>query len=225
MKQTVHSRVIARPLVTVCLLAAGLLAAGAGIAADLQQGLADIQHRWAEANYRLEGGAQKDAFEQLAKDAEALVAAHPDRAEPLVWQGIVLSTYAGVKGPFGAMKLAKQSRDALHAAEKLDPSVLHGSVYTSLGALYYKVPGGFIGFGDKDRARDYLEKALTMNPDGIDPNYFYGEFLFEEKEYDAARRALQHALEATPRPDRTLADEGRRAEIRELLSKVEKKAG
>ncbi len=225
MKQSASRRVLVRPLVAAFVLLSGLFAAVAGNAADLQQGLADIQHRWAEANYELEGGAQKDAFERLSKDAAALVAAHPGRAEPLVWQGIVLSTYAGVKGPFGAMKLAKQSRDALHAAEKLDPSVLHGSVYTSLGALYYKVPGGLIGFGDRDRARQYLEKALSMNPDGIDPNYFYGEFLFEEKEYDAARQALQHALEAAPRPDRTVADQGRRAEIRELLSKVEKKAG
>ena len=164
------NRAAARGIVVGALLALGLTGAGIARAGDLEQGLLDIQHRWAEANYRLDGREQKDAFEALARDAAELVAANPDRAEPLVWQGIVLSTYAGVKGPFGAMSLAKQSRDALHAAEKMDPSVLHGSVYTSLGALYYKVPGGFIGFGDKDRARDYLQKALDMNPDGIDPN-------------------------------------------------------
>lgn len=225
MIRTLASRAAARRIVACALLALGLTGTGLARAGDLEQGLLDIQHRWAEANYRLDGRAQKEAFEALAEDAAELVAANPDRAEPLVWQGIVLSTYAGVKGPFGAMSLARQSRDALHAAEKLDPAVLQGSVYTSLGALYYKVPGGFIGFGDKDRARDYLEKALAMNPDGIDPNYFYGEFLYEEKDYDAARRALEHALEAPPRPDRTLADEGRRREIRELLARVEKKAG
>ncbi len=222
---TIRSRATARIMLAGAMLAFGLTGAGLARAADMEQGLREIQQRWAEANYRLEGGEQKDAFEALAEDAAALVAAHPDRAEPLVWQGIVLSTYAGVKGPFGAMSLAKKSRDALHAAEKLDPTVLRGSVYTSLGALYYKVPGGFIGFGDKDRAREYLEKAIAMNPDGIDPNYFYGEFLYEEKDYEAARRALEHALEAPARSDRTLADQGRREEIRELLARVEEKAG
>lgn len=225
MRETVNSRASARGILAATLLALGLLSTGVARAGDLEAGLIEIQHRWAEANYELDGGDQKDAFKALAEDAAELVAAYPDRAEPLVWQGIVLSTYAGVKGPFGAMSLAKQSRDALHAAEKMDPSVLQGSVYTSLGALYYKVPGGFIGFGDDDRAREYLEKALAMNPDGIDPNYFYGEFLFEEKEYDEARRALQHALEAPARPERALADQGRREEIRELLVRVEEKAG
>jgi len=225
MDRILQRRAPARNLLVGALLALGLLGTGLARAGDLEQGLLDIQHRWAEANYQLDGREQKEAFEALAGDAADLVAAHPDRAEPLVWQGIVLSTYAGVKGPFGAMSLAKQSRDSLHAAEKMDPSVLHGSVYTSLGALYYKVPGGFIGFGDKDLARDYLEKALAMNPDGIDPNFFYGEFLFETKDYDAARAALEHALEAPARPERTLADEGRRKEIRELLVKVEEKAG
>lgn len=202
-----------------------LFASAAALAGEMEDGLRDIQTRWAEANYQLKGKEQKRAFEALSEDAEALVAAHPDRAEPMVWQGIVLSTYAGVKGPFGAMGLAKRSRDALHAAEKLDPTVLQGSVYTSLGALYYKVPGGIIGFGDKDRAREYLEKALVLNPDGIDPNFFYGELLYEDKQYDEARRFLEHALDAPARPERALADEGRKEEIRDLLAKVERKAG
>ena len=141
------------------------------------------------------------------------------------WHGIVASTYAGVKGPFGALSLAKEARDALLAAEALDPSVLDGSVYTSLGTLYYKVPGGLIGFGDKALAEDYLKKALSANPDGIDPNYFYGEFLFEEDNYNAARDALLKAKQAPKRPDRPLADEGRQAEIEALLARVNAKLG
>ena len=205
------------------LLVAVCLVAPAAMAGDFNTALVDIQHRWATANYETEGKAQKKAFETLLDDARALAETNPDRAEALVWQGIVASTYAGVKGPFGAMALAKEARDALLAAEEIDPDVLNGSVYTSLGTLYYKVPGGLIGFGDKDLARSYLEKALALNPDGIDPNYFYGEFLYEEHDYEAARNALLKALEAPQRPDRPLADEGRREEIAALLSEVERK--
>jgi len=190
---------------------------------DFGDTLHDIQHRWAEANYRQTGGAQKKAFEALLQDARGLAEANPGRAEALVWQGIVASTYAGVKGPFGAMSLAKEARDVLIQAEALDPTVLQGSVYTSLGTLYFKVPGGLIGFGDKDLARDYLEKALEENPDGIDPNYFYGEFLLDQKEYEAARTALLKAKNAPQRPDRPLADEGRRQEIDTLLDEVNRK--
>jgi tetratricopeptide (TPR) repeat protein len=209
------------------LLAAGLflVAAGAASADDFGDTLHDIQQRWAEANYRETGAAQKEAFETLLEDARQFAAANPARAEALVWQGIVASTYAGVKGPFGAMSLAKEAREVLMRAEAIDPTVLDGSVYTSLGTLYYKVPGGLIGFGDKELARVYLEKALQQNPDGIDPNYFYGEFLLEQKEYEAAKTALLKAKNAPQRPDRPLADEGRQQEIDTLLDTVNRKLG
>lgn len=192
-------------------------------AGDFDGALAEVQQRWAEASYAARGKAQKQAFEALLDDARALANRHPGRAEALIWQGIVASSYAGVKGPFGAMSLAKEARDALEAAEAIDAAALDGSVYTSLGALYYKVPGGLIGFGDKDRAREYLAKALELNPAGIDPNYFYGEFLYEQKEYHEAREALLKAQHAAPRPGRELADEGRRSEIADLLEKVDRK--
>jgi len=205
------------------LLAALLLASAAQAQPQtLETGLADVQSGWATANYRTAAGdARVAAFDALSKRADALVAAYPGRAEPLIWQGIVLSTYAGAKGGLGALSLAKQSRAALEAAMKIDPDALQGSAYTSLGTLYYKVPGFPLGFGDKKKARQYLEHALTLNPDGIDPNYFYGELLSEQHEYAAALEHLRKALDAPARPGREVADEGRRQEIRELVSKVQ----
>ena len=209
------------------LLMAGmfLVASGAARADAFDDALHDMQHRWAEANYRQTGAEQKKALEALLGDARDFAAANPARAEALVWQGIIASTYAGVKGPFGAMSLAKEAREVLMRAEALDPTVLDGSVYTSLGTLYFKVPGGLIGFGDKDLARNYLEKALQENPDGIDPNYFYGEFLLGQKEYEAAKTALLKAKNAPQRPGRPLADEGRQREIDSLLDEVNRKLG
>lgn len=182
--------------------------------------LLDVQHRWAQANYRETGRAQKQAFQDLLGDARALAEQNPSRAEALVWQGIVASTYAGVKGPFGAMSLANEAREALLAAEALDPDVLDGSVYTSLGTLYSKVPGGFIGFGDDDVALGYLTRALELNPTGIDPNFFYAEFLFEHEDFEAAREALLRAQDAPHRSNRPLADEGRQLEVAVLLEQV-----
>ena len=206
-------------------LAATLLAFGASAQSEtLETGLADVQSGWATANYQTKAGdAKVAAFEALSKRAAALVNEYPGRAEPLVWQGIVLSTYAGAKGGLGALGLAKQSRAALEAALKIDPDALQGSAYTSLGTLYYKVPGFPLGFGDKKKARQYLEHALALNPDGIDANYFYGEFLFEQDEYGPALAHLKKALAAPARPGRAAADEGRRNEIRDLLATVQTK--
>lgn len=196
----------------------------AASAADLDVDLLALQQAWAVANYDTPAGdARKQAFEGLSARAEALVQQHPQRAEPLIWQGIVLSTYAGVKGGLGALGLAKKSRAALEAAMKIDANSLEGSAYTSLGTLYFKVPGFPLGFGDDDKAREYLQKALAINPTGIDPNYFYGDFLYEQKNYAKAQQYLQNALHAPARPGRELADRGRRQEIQVLLAKVNEK--
>jgi tetratricopeptide (TPR) repeat protein len=192
--------------------------------ATLSAELSDIQSSWDQANYRSGSPADKEhRLEALSTRSEALVRRYPQRAEPLIWQGIVLSSYAGAKGGLGALSLAKKSRDCLLQAARIDPSALHGSAYTSLGALYYKVPGWPIGFGDHEKANDFLRKALTINPDGMDPNYFIGELLFEEGDFARSMQHLQKALAAPPRADRPLADEGRRAEINTLMAKVRDK--
>jgi tetratricopeptide (TPR) repeat protein len=206
-------------------LAFGLSLSAAGettSTASFDADLLAIQTNWAKANYQLDGDAKEAAFDKLAEQAAAFTGRNPGRAEPLIWEGIVLSTAAGVKGGLGALGLAKQSRVHLDAALAIDPQALQGSAYTSIGTLYHKVPGFPIGFGSDKKAREYLEKALAINPTGIDPNYFYGEFLLDEGEDAAARRHLEKALQAPPRPNRELADEGRRREVRALLAKISK---
>jgi len=192
-------------------------------AADVGEDVQRLQHRWAEVNYQLEGKTQVTAFEQLVTDAERVTAAHPDSAEALIWSGIIKSSFAGAQGGLGAMKLAKASRAELEAALGIDPDALQGSAYTSLGTLYFKVPGWPLGFGDEQKAEELLRKALALNPDGIDPNYFLADFLIGQKRYAEAEEALLKAQQASPRPGRPLADAGRQEEIQLALLKVRDK--
>ena len=189
-------------------------------AATLETELADIQHRWAEIQYQVPEGEKEKAFEGLAGEAEAFVAHYPDRAEPLIWQGIVLSTYAGAKGGLGALGLVKDARESLEAALAIDPDALDGSAYTSLGSLYYQVPGWPLSFGDDDMARQYLQEALAINPDGMDANFFFGDFLLDQGEPERARGYLQKVLEAPDRPGRETADAGRREEAKSRLDSL-----
>ena len=192
--------------------------------APLDAELLAIQQSWAQANYQItDGDARKQAFEALSKRAAAFSAQYPNRAEPLVWEGIVLSTYAGVKGGLGALSLAKQAREKLQAALKINPDALDGSAYTSLGTLYHKVPSFPLGFGDEKKANEYLQRALQINPNGLDPNYFYAEYLFDSGKYRDAARYLEKALAAPPRANRELADQGRKRECTELLMRAKAK--
>jgi tetratricopeptide (TPR) repeat protein len=208
-----------------CLLASPLFAAApANPAFDAE--LLSIQQAWAKTNYETPAGdARVQAFDALEKRAEAFTRQNPTRAEALIWEGIIESSYAGAKGGLGALSLCKEARGNLEAAIKLDPTALDGSAYTSLGTLYYKVPGFPIGFGDHEKAEHLLQKALKQNPNGIDPNYFYADFLVKEGEYAAALPYLEKAAKAPARPGREVADKGRRAEIDALMATAKAKAG
>ena len=193
-------------------------------AATTEEAVANLQQQWAIIKYQTPNKKQQEqAIATLADQAAQVSQNNPGRPEPLIWQAIIVSTEAGISGGVGALGEVKQARDLLREAEKIDPQALNGSVYTSLGSLYYKVPAWPIGFGNNKKAKEYLEKALAINPDGIDANFFYGEFLYQTSDYTKSKAALEHALKAPARPGRELADKGRREEIQELLQKVNKK--
>lgn len=198
----------------------GLLGTSLASAGDISQEVSAIRDRWAEVNYQVPKDQREDAFAALAEEAAKVKAATPKDPSALIWEGIVLSSYAGARGGLGALSLTKQARADFEAAIALDPSALDGSAQTSLGVLYYQVPGWPIGFGDEDKARELLSKGLQANPDGIDANYFYGDFLSDQEDWQGAAAALEKALAAPARPGRELADQGRRDEVTALLTKV-----
>ncbi len=194
--------------------------------ATQQQALDEViqlQTRWAEIKYQLPEKQHEDEFSRLADKANAAVKQYPEVAELLIWRGIVLSTFAGESGGLSALGLVDDARDSFDRALSINDAALSGSAYTSLGALYYQVPGWPLSFGSSDKAREFLQKALEINPDGIDANFFYADYLVSEDQYDEARKVLNHALKAAPRPGRELADKGRRGEIDILLKKIDGK--
>ena len=159
--------------------------------------------------------------EEAGDQAEQLVKRYPDAAELHIWAGIIRSTEAGASGGLGALGLVKQAKKELETALELNPLALDGSAYTSLGALYYQVPGWPLGFGDEQKAEWHLQRALAINPEGIDSLYFWGDYLHEQGRDAEARQALERALMAAPRPGRELADSGRRDDIRQLMSELQ----
>jgi tetratricopeptide (TPR) repeat protein len=204
---------MATTVMALAMAGSAILALPALAATGVEAAMADLQHGWAKANYQTAEDQQEASFEALIAKAEDAVKANPGKPELLAWEAIILSSYAKVQGGFGAMDSAEKARDLLMEAAKIDDKALGGGIYTSLGALYYKVPGWPIGFGNDSKAKEYLERGLAMNPTGIDQNYFYGDFLLDQGEKDKAKEYLTKALNAPPRPGREDADAGRRQEI------------
>ncbi|WP_428414962.1 hypothetical protein [Methylibium sp.] len=189
-------------------------------AGPVEDAVSEVQHDWEVTRYQTPQKEREKRYEALAAKAHQLSEANPGRSEPLVWEGIVVSSLAGEKGGLGALGLVKQAKGLYEQAIKINPEALDGSAYNSLGVLYYKVPGWPIGFGDKKKADELMQSALKLNPKGIDPNFFYGEFLLEQKKPADALPYLERALQAPARPGRQIADAGRRDEARELIEKA-----
>jgi tetratricopeptide (TPR) repeat protein len=191
------------------------------MAADLGHEASQVQKSWDEANFGSSGDQRKEAMLGLVEECKDLTSAHADDAEILTWCGIANSSYAGMASALSAMKYAKAARSDLERAIELDPTALSGAAQTSLGTLYFKVPGWPIGFGDEDKARELLQTGLKANPNGMDSNFFYADFLLDNDQPAEAARYLEKALAAPARPNRALADKGRTEQIQAMMAKIE----
>ncbi|WP_423252499.1 tetratricopeptide repeat protein [Vibrio vulnificus] len=206
-----------RILTTSSILALSMLSASSFAVTPLQ----DVQSKWAVCQYQVEDEDQKiKCLENLIMHNTAMLQQMPDDPELTVWLAINKASLAGAEGGLGALSLAKEAKALLEKVIATAPNTLDGSAYTSLGSLYYKVPGWPLGFGDDEKAEEMLKKALEINPKGIDPNYFYGDFLAEDGRRTEAKVYLTRAKQAEPRLNRLLADKGRQLEIDAALEKL-----
>ncbi len=186
-----------------------------------------LAQRWDQLKYKTpDKDARIAGFKKLAEDAKALAAANPQDPGPKVWAAISLATLGGEVGAMGgALGMVKEAKALLEEALQLHPSKeLETSIHTTLGSLYYQVPGWPIGFGDEDKAVEHLNKALALSPDGLDANFWMASYLWDETHrYADAAKYFKKAIAAPARAGREIADAGRKAEAQTLLAKVEKK--
>lgn len=213
LRKTLSHMVLATAVTMAC--------ASAASAETMQEGVSHIRSGWEHISYEVHGSStQTRQLDRLADEAASLVSQYPGKAEPLLWQGIVVSEQANRANIFHRLGLAKRARDILARAYEIDPDAANGGVAMSLAVLYYKVPGSPIGFGDDAKAGQLLRHALALDPDGLDANYFYGDYLHDQGDNANAARYLRHALQAPHDARRPVWDAGRRREVQALLDKV-----
>lgn len=207
-------------------LAMAVVAGPAGAADALGTGLARIESGWAEANFGSgEPAGKLAAIDRLLAATAELERAHPGRAEPIVWRGVLMTTRAGIVRGLAGYRLVQAARRELERAEAIAPGAAGGLGLMQLGVLYAQVPGPPIAFGDRRRARDLLLRALAIDPAGLAPNLALGMFYADGKRFAEARPRLEAALRAPVRADQPVADRGRRAEAAALLRTVRARLG
>ncbi|MFZ2407441.1 MAG: hypothetical protein WAW41_20075 [Methylobacter sp.] len=192
-------------------------------AENLDDSLKSIETEWASIYYSTPKSKQGAAYVQLLEKTANLARQYPHAAEPIFWQAVVKATYADHQDAFSALNAIHEARDLLMKAININPKAMNGSAYVTLGTLYYMVPKWPISFGDDDAAKQMLETALKINPDGIDANYFYGEFLMLHNKPNDAVIYFERATAAPARTDQLYADNQLKAEAKLALKNTQKR--
>ncbi len=183
-----------------------LLISSQCFAGALEESLNSIETEWASIYYGEADSKQGSAYLSLIEKTEQLTKQFPDKAEPIIWQAVVKSSYADHQDAISALESINNARDLLVKAIAINPKAMGGSAYVTLGTLYYMVPSWPVGFGDTEEAKKLLEAALKINPDGIDANYFYGDFLLSTNHAADAVKYFEHAAAAPSRPEQLFSD-------------------
>jgi len=176
-----------------------------------------LNAEWAEIFYRTPGGQQADKYKALLPRIQALKAQYPQRAEPLILEAITLCTLVAADWGLSSLSRIEEARDLLEKSIAIDPSAMEATALITLGNLYYRMPGWPFSFGDDDQALEYLEAAIKLDPEGLDSNYFLGDYWLSEEEFDKALPYLEKAVKTAVRPYHELSDMKIKAEAEKAL--------
>ena len=176
------------------------------VADTLKLAVQKIESEWARIHYTVAKKQRNIAFEQLLSQVQSLNSQYPDQAEIIIQQAIIVASNADNINPFSALQAIHQARDLLLQAITLNPNASEGAAFVTLGSLYYQVPGWPIAYGDNVKAQAMLEKALVINPNTIDANYFYADFLNSQGKQRQAMKYFKRALAIPVRTTQVFAD-------------------
>jgi tetratricopeptide (TPR) repeat protein len=194
-----------------------LLLSAQCFADDLNRSLQAIESEWASIYYTAPKTKQEAAYDALLEKANQLAGQYPSTTEPVFWQAVIIATRAEQQDGFTALSGIHKSRDLLLAAIKANPQTANGSAYVTLATLYYMAPKWPIAFGDTEKAEQLFQAALKINPNSIDANYFYGDFLLAQNQPNEAQEYFEKALLAPSRKEQLFADSKLKDEVKLAL--------
>jgi tetratricopeptide (TPR) repeat protein len=189
---------------------------------NLDAEFASIAQGWDEARYGIsDERTQIVALGLLTVQLASLAERYPCDARIRVWQGVILAGEADDSDWIDALRLAGEARSVLQSVSGApldrDATIMRE---VTLGALYAQAPPFPISFGDAREAEAHFRRALAVDPNGLEPNYYFADFLFRQHRYREANTVAQTALRAAPRANRDLGDRGERGDLTELLAAI-----
>jgi tetratricopeptide (TPR) repeat protein len=183
-----------------------ILASSKLLASNISSEINEIESNWANIYYSENNSQQRQHYPALIERPKKLSQEPPNEISPVIWQAIIIATNAAYQSPFTALESITTAKKLLEHCIKVNPQALDGTALVVLGTLYYMTPGWPISFGDQDKAELLFLEALKINPDSIDSNYFYADYLLSQDNLKKAQKYFKRALQAPTRTHQQFAD-------------------
>lgn len=159
-----------------------------------------------------------DVFKFGSEMGERARRLNPARVEGHYWYAISVGGLGISKGIMASLGSASDMRTALDEAVKIDAKYHFAGPLRVRGRLFYKLPGGFLSFGDNKKALADLRKALELGPESK-LNYAYLAEVVDAVE--GAPSALKILEAAKKLPD--VAGEVEEASYRRDIANLERR--
>lgn len=157
--------------------------------------VSELYEDWQNSAVFTNQSLDKPLLLRFVNQAQNLSKQHPDDPQAWALSGLIKAFYASQIHGVEGLKIAKQARNELQHALSLDPRVFPEQTYAELGYLYHNTPGWPFSFGSQTMAEKLLNKAIELDPQGLVSNLRAGEYWFEQKNYEAAHKHLQIAVD------------------------------
>lgn len=200
-----------------------ILFAGPLSASELSNAIATLEDEWSVTYYQSGEAQQRQRYPQLLNQANELVKRYPQSAEAKIWLATIMVSNAAVESSLTVLSTLNEAKSLLESAIQQNPSALNGAAYLTLGTLYYMVPGWPVSFGDNKLAEQMLKASLKLNPNGIDANYFYGDFLLRQERIAEAEEYLRKAVQASVRKQQIINDSHLQKDAKAALQGIQQK--
>jgi len=192
-------------------------------ATSLEFEINQIESEWATIYYTKDSLEQSASYPKLLIKLSNTAKQYPNAFELKIWQAIIIATNAAYESPFTALESIKKSKKILESSISTKPNALQGAAFITLGTLYYLSPGWPISFGNEDKAEQLLKTGLKLNPNSIDSNYFYADYLLTTNRQQEASKYFKIATNIPSRPAQKLADDSLKKEASLALIEAEKR--
>ena len=181
----------------------------------------ELEKNWAKVRYQTPKDQRMDTFEtmliSLNQEPQQCLAT----AEHLIIEAMIRGSMIKLNSSsFSTLNKIKKIKKLLDQAISKNPAAMDGLGWTLLGLLYDKSPGWPISIGDNNKAEHAYKKGLEYNPDGIDANFYYGDFLRRKDLPLQSQRYLFKASQAKQRPGHEIAYLGRLKDVQRSLGKL-----